>query len=154
MNDYTPSLTSGESVCDINLPDAPPARRKKIKGSPVKRWLEQPPMEDPWSRLASRRRQILKLSNAIVKPADSYKVGDPSKSYISRPIPFAGSLPSFPYVSSVGKGQEGAAVDASRTRAANGLSEPPRQGLSREDNVPLKSTEQAKMKYTPPLSYA
>ena len=89
-----------------------------------------------------------------MKPADPYKVGDPPKSYILRPIPFAGSLPSFPCVSSIGKGQEGAAADASRTRAANELSEPPRLSLSRRDNVPLKSTERAKMKYTPFLSYA
>ena len=155
MNDYPPSLTSGESACDINLPDPPPTRREKVKGSPVKRWLEQPPIEDPWSVLALRGDQIWKPSEAAVKSVDSYGLaGYPPKAYIEEPVPFAATMPSLPYVGSIGKGQEGAAADTSRTRAAGGLSEPPRQGVSREGSVPLKSTGRSKMKYTPPLSYA
>ena len=154
MNNYPPSLTSGESASDINLPDAPPAKREKIKGSPVERWLEQRPIEDPWSKFTSRRRQALEFSEAIVKSADSYKVEDSPKSYIGKPIPFAGSLPSFPYVSSIAKAQDGAVTDTSNIGAVNGLAELPGLGISSEGSMPLKSTERAKMKYTPSLSFA
>jgi len=171
MNDYPPSLTSGESACDINLPDPPPTRREKVKRTPVESWLQQSLEKEPWSVFALTGDQLRKLSEAAVKPVDSYGlagyprkayigyppkayIGYPPKVYIGEPVPFAATIPSLPYVGSIGKGQEGAAADTSRTRAAGGLSEPPRQGVSREGSVPLKSTGRAKMKYTPPLSYA
>ena len=163
MNDYPPSLTSGESACDINLPDPPPTRRKEAKRTPVKSWLQQPLEKEPWSVFALTGDQVCKLSEAAVKPVDSYGlvgyppkayIGYPPKAYIGEPVPFAATMPPLPYVGYIGKGQEGAAADTSRTRTAGGLSEPPRQGVSREGSVPLKSTGWAKMKYTPPLSYA
>ena len=155
MNDYPPSLTSGESACDINLPDPPPTRRKEVKRTPVKSWLRQPLEKEPWSVFALTGDQVWKLSEAAVKSVDSYGLaGYPPKAYIEEPVPFAATMPSLPYVGSIGKGQERAAADTSRSRAAGGLSELPRQGVSREGSVPLKSTGRSKMKYTPPLSYA
>ena len=155
MNDYPPSLTSGESACDINLPDPPPTRREEVKRTPLESWLQQPIEKDPWSVFALRGDQVWKLSEAAVKPVDSYGlVRYPPKAYIGEPIPFAATIPSLPYVGSIGKGQEETAADTSRTRVAGGLSEQPRQGVSREGSVPLKSTGRAKMKYPPPLSYA
>ena len=156
MNDYPPSLTSGESAYDTSLPDPPPKRHEEVKrSSSVGRWLQQPLVEEPWSRYALNGNQVWRLSEAAVKPVDSYGlVGYPPKAYIGEPVLFAATMPSLPYVGSVGKGREGAAADVSRTRAAKRLSEPPRQGASREGSVPLKSTKRAKMKYTPSLPYA
>lgn len=146
MNDYPPSPTSGESACDINLPDPPPTRREEVKRTSVKSWLQQPLEKEPWSVFALTGDQAWKLSGAAVKPVDSYGlVGYPPKAYIGEPVPFAATMPSLPYVGSIGKDQEGVAADTSRTRAAGGLSEPPRQDVSGDGSVPLKSTGRAKM---------
>lgn len=154
MKNY-PSPTSGEFACDINLPDPPPTRRKEVQKTPIERWLQQPLAEEPWSGFALNGNQVWKPSEAAVKSVDSYGlVGYPPKAYIRELVPFAATIPSLRYVGSIGKGQKGAAAGASRTRAASGLSKPPRQGVSRDGSVPLKSTRRAKMKYTPPLSYA
>ena len=152
MNNY-PSPTSGEFACDINLPDLPPTRRKEVQKTPIERWLQQPLVEGPWSEFALNGKQVWK--EAAEKSIDSYGLVEyPPKAYIGELGPFAATKPFFSYVGSIGEGQKGAAAGASRTRAASGSSELPRQGVSRDGSVPLKSTRQAKMKYTPPLSYA
>ena len=154
MKNY-PSSTSVEFARDINLPDPPPTKRKEVQKTPMERWLQQPPAEEPWSGFALNGNQVWKPSEAAVKSVDSYGlVGYPPKAHIGEFVPFAATMPSLPYVGSIGKGQKGAAAGTSHTRAASGLSKPPRQGVSREGSMPLKSTERAKMKYTPPLSYS